>query len=407
MTAAAINGASLAVGNCEGYNGRVQVPHKRRLFVALAAALGGSAVVLATGCTQPESTKLDVEPPPHVRPAVVTLVAPLPQSRHLVLVEPARRARLAPRLGGQLIELPVDEQDSVEIGDVVAKLAAGDSKGGLIAAKASIQRIEESIRDNKSEVATAEALAAKGVESTRAVERLQTSRATLKAQLREAKGQLIRARDAVGASTIEAPFSGTITRIETEVGEYLSPSAGAIVLAQLDPIALEVPLTEREVAMHDEGGISFTVTIRGEVLAARLEWIAQEAYAGTSNFPARLLVDNPDGTLRAGESAEVAVFGPAPEPVTAVPMTAIRWAADVAYVLRLQPSTGEAEGDGPAPNATLQRVEVVVGGDSEARVAVTGSLAEGDRVVTAGPTRLVDGDAVVVVEDPKPSLASR
>ncbi|MEM6996369.1 MAG: efflux RND transporter periplasmic adaptor subunit [Myxococcota bacterium] len=383
-------------------------PHSVAALAAV-VTLGIALPWSVTGCAQPESTKLDTVPPAHVRPASVRMVAPRPHSVHLVLVQPARRTRLAPRLGGLLVDLPKKEQDDVEAGEVLAKLAAGDSKGGLIAAKATIQRIEESIRDNKSELATAKALRAKGVESARAVERLETSRATLKAQLREAKGQLLRARDAVGASTIEAPFAGTISAIETEVGEYLAPSVGAIVLVQLDPIAVEVPLTEREVAMHDRGGLSFAVTIRGETHPAELEWIAREADAGTSNFPARLVVENPEGTLRAGESAEVSVFGPAPAPQTAVPMTAIRWAADDAYVLRLVTDGKSAATDDESvtPNAVVERIAVEVRGDSEELVAVRGELTEGDRVVAAGPTRLVDGDAVVVVEDPKPSLAAR
>lgn len=400
----------------------MRLHEQRRLtgVIATALVLGIGAPLATVACSQPESTKLDVEPTPRVRPATVTLVSPRPRSHHLVLVEPARRTRLAPRLGGLLIALPKKEQDKVKAGDVLAKLAAGDSKGGLIAANASIQRIDESIRDNKNELSTAVALEAKGVESARAVERLQTARATLKAQLREAKGQLLRARDAVGAATIEAPFAGTITGIETEVGEYLSPGAGAIVVAELDPIALEVRLTEREVAMHDSGGITFTVTIRGETHTPRLEWIAHEADVGTSNFRARLLIDNPEGLLRAGESAEVEVFGPSPQPETAVPMTAIRWAADVAYVLRLVPlavsgssdadvtaNTETARGAAEKPDARVERVEVNVGGDSDALVAVQGDLREGDRVVMAGPMRLVDGDAVVVVTDPKPSLAAR
>lgn len=371
----------------------------------------GVALLVATvvGCKQPESTKLDHEPTSRVRSATVQMVAPRPVSRHLVLVEPARRSRLAPRIGGQLIELFKTEQDEVVAGEVLAKLAAQDSRGSLIAAKASIQRIDESIRDNRGELKTARTLAAKGIESARAVERLETTDAGLKAQLREAKGQLMRARDAVGAGTIEAPFDGTITKIETEVGEYLAPSSAAIVLVQLDPLALEVPLTEREVAMHDNGGLEFAVQIRGKRYPARLEWIAREADAGSSTFPARLLVDNHEHALRAGESAEVEVYGPANDAQTAVPMTAIRWAADNAYILVLRdrtPSDAD-ETEHADANATLHRIDVVVGGDSDDLVAVQGAVSEGDRVVSAGPTRLIDGDAVIVVADPEPTVAAR
>lgn len=344
------------------------------------------------GCDRPESTRLDEPPLPHVRVEAIVEVSPRPQSRHLVLLEPARRARLSPRMGGQVIELMVDEQQPVKVGDVLLKLAAQDPRGGLITAKASISRIEEQLRDNERELATARDLVSRGVETTRAVERLETQAATLQAQLREAKGTLVRAKDAVGATTLEAPFSGTVTSVDTELGEYIGPGSVAMVLAQLDPLAAEVPLAESELALHDQGGLGFALVVRGQRLEPTLEWIANEADPGTSTFTARLRIPNPAGTLRAGESAEVEVFGPQREPVLAVPMTAVRWSAGMAYVLRVQ-------GD------VVERVEVTVLDDDEDLVTIAGSVKVGEPVVAAGPISLMPGDPVVVVDAPAETLA--
>lgn len=349
--------------------------------------------ILLYGCDKPESTRLEETPLPHVRVESVVQVSPRPKSRHLVLLEPARRTRISPRMGGQVIDLLVDEQQEVAVGDVLVKLAAQDSKGGLITAKASISRINEQLRDTERELSTARDLVKRGVETTRAVERLETQQATLRAQLREAKGTLVRAKDAVGASTIDAPFSGTVTRVETELGEYIGPGSVALVIAQLDPLAAEVPLSEAELAMNDRGGLGFGLVVRGERIEPELEWIASEADPGTSTFTARLRVPNPEGTLRAGESAEVEVFGPEREPVLAVPMTAVRWAAKTSYVLRL---TG----------TTIERVDVTVLDDSEDLVTIAGPIAVGDRVVAAGPLSLMPGNEVVVVDAPGEALAA-
>lgn len=330
---------------------------------------------------------------PHVRPAVVVEVSPRPKSRHLVLLKPARRARISPRMGGQVVDLLVQEQQAVKVGDLLIKLAAQDSRGGLMTAKASISRLQEQLRDTERELTTARTLVQQGVETTRAVERLETQQATLQAQLREAKGTLLRAKDAVGAGAIEAPFSGTVTSIDTELGEYIGPGGVALVISQLDPLAAEVPLSEAELAMHDRGGLSFGIVIRGERIEPELEWLASESDPGTSTFTARLRVPNPDLRLRAGESAEVEVFGPQREPVTAVPMTAVRWSASTSYVLRLQGST-------------VERVDVTVLDDSDDLVTVSGPIAAGDQVVAAGPVSLVSGDEVVVVDAPAETLAA-
>jgi RND family efflux transporter MFP subunit len=356
---------------------------KRRSFVTMLAI---SPVALG-GCPETESTRLEETPLPHVRVSKVVEVSPRPQSRHLVLLEPARRARLAPRLGGQVVELLVDEQQAVDEGQALAKLASDDPKGALMAAKATIDRVTESIRDNDRELKTARELFAQGAETSRTVERYETTGATLTAQLREAKGQLVRAKDAVGATALTAPFAGTITRIHTELGEYVSPQSVAMELAQLDPLAAEVPLSESEIAMHDRGGLEFAMTLRGQRYETKLEWVATEADAGTSTFAARLLLDNPEARIRAGESATVEVYGPQREPRRAVPMTAVRWSTDVAYVLRLV-------------GTKVERVDVKVLDDSGDLVAIEGDISTEDRVVSGGPISLMSGDEVVVVDEP-------
>lgn len=352
-------------------------------------------MALGNGCSKRESTRLEEKPLAHVRAAAVVEVTPRARSKHLVRLEPARRARLAPRNGAEVTAVEVDDQQQVEAGAVLVRFAGDTPRGGLISARASIARIEESMRDNERELETARGLFAKGIETHRTVERLETDRARLEAQLREARGSLVQARDRVGATAIVAPFRGTITRIDTEVGEYMSPGSVALVLAQLDPLALEVPLTQEEVALHDRGGLVFRVSARDRQVPAELEWIATEADEGTSTFPARLRLDNPNRTLRAGELVDVEVFGPDRAKLPAVPMTAVRWAADESYVLRI------GEGD------TVERVDVRVLEDSGQLVAISGEVRVGDRIVASGPTALLSGDEVEVVEGSPKTLAAR
>lgn len=259
-------------------------------------------------------------------------------------------------------------------------------------ARASIERIDESLRDNARELETARTLLAQGIETSRAVERLETTKATLQAQLREARGQLVRAKDKVGATELLAPFPGTILSVDTEVGEYVGPGQVAVVLAQLDPIALEVPLTQNEVSLHDSGGLSFRVRARGKLHEPKIDWIASEAVSGTNTFLARLELPNPDGVLRAGELVDVEIVGAAQGRVKAVPSTAVRWTADRAYVLVL-------EGD------KVARVDIDVREDVGGQVVIEGGVSLGQKVVSTGPTALLPGDKVQVVDGPAETLA--
>lgn len=361
-------------------------------LLCAACVLGASAVMV--GCDKTESTQLDEKIVPHVRAAKVRLIEPRPRSRHLAPLQAHRRARLSPRTGGQVLVLAADEEQKVKQGATLVRFAAQDSKGGLISAKASISQVQESLSDTKRELEDARDLVSKGAGTTREVERLESQIATLKAQLSNAKGSLVQAKDRVGAATLIAPFSGTITVVDTEVGEFMAPGAVAIVLAELDPIAVDVPLTQAEVETYDrEGGLSFEVEARGKGVEAELEYISSESTDG-STFTARLKLPNPGETLRSGELVDVEVFGAARAKVTAVPFTAVRWAAEQAYVLVV------------ADDNTLTRIDVALVDESEDDVIIEGELAPGTRVVETGPTALRDGDTVKVVAAPGETLAA-
>jgi RND family efflux transporter MFP subunit len=365
----------------------------RRLAVAALAVPLLGAVPL--GCDKAESTRLEEPPLPHVRPARVTLVQPRPESRHLVPLEPMRRARLAPRAGGEVTGLDVDEEQKVQEGQVLVRFAGANPRGGLISANASIARIKENLRDADRELKTARELAAKGVGTTREVERAETNKAALEAQLDEARGMLVQAKDRVGATTIVAPFDGVVTSVDIELGEYVAPGQLSVVIAQLDPIAVEVPLTQDEILQNDRGGLTFRVEARGKILEPELEWLASEADPASATFTARLKIGNTDAKLRAGELVDVEVFGSAQPKVTAVPATAIRWAADQAYVLKIDDTN------------TLARVDVTVADDSEDLVVIDGDVTPFDLVVAAGPIALLPGGKVELVDVPDDTLASR
>ena len=351
-------------------------------------------VLVLGACDKPQSTRLDEAPLPHVRAHEVAWVQPRPQSRHLVPLVAFREARLSPRTGGQVTALHVDEEQRVDKGDELVRFAADDPRGGLMSARASISRLKENLRDTQRQLEDARSLVKAGAGTTREVEALETQQATLQAQLREARGSLVRAKDRVGAATIEAPFAATATRVDTEVGEFIAPGVVAIVLSQLDPIAIEVPLTQEEAELSDAGGLTFSVKARGGDREAALEWISSAADARTATFTARLKMDNPERKLRAGELVDVEVFGAAQDRVMAVPFTAVRWSADQSYVLRI------------AENR-LERVDVRVQDEADDLVVIEGEVNVGDKVVSAGPVSLQPGDEVQIVDGKAEAIASR
>lgn len=365
----------------------------RRWALCLALPLLTPALALsASGCDAKDEGAEQAERVPRVRIAEVVELTPELGSRHLVLLEPWRRAQLSPRYGGQIAELLVEEQNEVAEGDLLVRLVDTDARGSLITAQASRTSAEKRLDDLERQLEDARELLASGAGTRREVERLETEIATTRASVRSAAGQIIQSRDRKSANAITAPFSGVITSLDAQLGEYAAPGAPLMTLSELDPLRLDVPLSQPEMVVHLRQGLRFEALIRGEVVPVEVEWIAREAEAGSNTFPARLRVANADKQLRAGEAVEVRVRGVERDSVLVVPPTAVRWDAGKAYVLRASSS-----GSGEAARETLERVEIRVHEDVGGGVAVSGPLAAGERVVSSGPATLVDGDQAIHV----------
>jgi RND family efflux transporter MFP subunit len=361
-------------------------------FLILFAGLSAVAPALGCGGKQAEAQQQRV---PRVRVATIEQVVPRIESRHLVLLEPWRRAELSPRYGGQIEELLIDEQVEVGQGDLLVRLVDSDASGSLMSAKASRTSSEARLVDLERQLTDARALLQTGAGTRREVERLETEIETTRASIRQASGQVIQSRDRKSGYTITAPFAGVITTVNAELGEYAAPGAPLATLSELDKLAVDVPLSDYEMVVHERTGLEFELRIRGELVPATLEWIAREAELGTNTFPARLRIDNLDKKLRAGEAVEVRVRGERGQPVLTVPPTAVRWDGSQAYILR-----ATATGTGEEAREQLERVDVTVHEDVDGRVAIAGPIAAGQPVVSSGPATLVDGDVAIMVPLP-------
>jgi len=101
----------------------------------------------------------------------------------------------------------------------------------------------------------------------------------------------------------------------------------------------------------------------------------------------RAQIHNPDGALRSGMFARARVVLAVQERAVVVPEEALVPQGGKQYVLKLV--------DGPKGPVT-QRLEAQVGLRMPGKAQILQGLAPGDRVVTAGQSRLMRGDGQVV-----------
>lgn len=360
--------------------------HALRGLVLLSALTSVVGVLSLAGCDRGEEAPVEDDGRAgSVRVAVVSKALAGSGSSHLILLAPEQRAEVSARYGGQIKTIEVVDQQAVEQDDLLIKLVDADSRGSVKTARAAVSGAKEQLADSKRQLERSKTLQGKGVESDRNVEALESSAVVLRSSISQAQGSYVSAKDRLEAAKIKAPFSGVVTRLDAELGEYAAPGAPLLVLSTLDSLVVDVPLTEGEMVENDRGGLTFEVKVRGEVHEHQLLWVSAEADA-TGSFVARLKLDNTDTGLRAGETASVEVNAPVRTDALVIAPTAIRWEGDQAYVFVL--------GDGDV----LQRVDVDVFESVGNGVRVEGAVVEGTRVAAAGPSTLVDGDVVRVVE---------
>jgi len=132
------------------------------------------------------------------------------------------------------------------------------------------------------------------------------------AAVQQAEVALAAARAALDDVEIRAPFAGTVTKVDVEVGETASPGLPVIILAALDQLqALTIDLTELDVARVAVGQpVEVTVdalpdlTLEGHVAEIGLRAVD---YRGDVTYPVTIALDETTPELLWGMTAMVKI----------------------------------------------------------------------------------------------------
>lgn len=392
---------------------------RRRWAVWLAAVLGIggiAAYLLVPG-------RVDVQ--------VTTVLSAYPSQQYTQLtasgyVVAQRRASVASKGTGRLVELRVREGSPVQAGELIGRLDASDVRAALRVAEAAIgqaaaglRQAEANLEQGRAEAANAEveflrqqALRARGFVSPQAVDAAQRRALAARAGVGAGRAAIDSARAAVALAQaqvavqqvnqdntdIRAPFDGVVLVKNANVGDMITPfsaaagTSGAVVtMADMNTLEVEADVSESHVArVRVDMPVEITLDaipdarFRGSV--ARVVPTVDRAKA---TVVTKIRFDRIDARILPEMSAKVNFLSqPATNadqtPVVAVNPRAIAERAGSKVVFRL---LGE----------TVEALPVTLGrklGDAQ---ELTGSpLQPGERLVLAPPERLAAGAQVVV-----------
>ena len=231
------------------------------------------------------------EPLPQVRVRTIEAVA---RERELVLFghsEAERNVELKAETSGRVVIRAVKKGGRVRKGDTIVRLAMDDRLARLAENQAFLEHYR----------IVFEADQKLSKKQFRSKIKLAETRASLEA----AKAALQSIRLDIERTSIRAPFDGVLDDLSVEVGDYVAVGGVVARIVDLDPILIVGEVTERDATRIAAGGSARVVMSYGATFAGKVRYVSKVGSPLTRTFRIEVEVDNPDGAIAEGLTAEL------------------------------------------------------------------------------------------------------
>jgi len=223
---------------------------------------------------------------------------------------------------------------------------------------------------------------------------LDASRANLDNQ----KAQEEKQRALIAKKQIRAPFAGQLGITRINLGQHLNIAEPMVSLQNIENLYVDFNLPQKYI-----GDVSVGQEI--EVLRRQDE---QKPIIGhinssditvdtnTRNFAIEGRIDNSVGSMLPGMFVEISVHTGQASSLLTVPQTSISYNAygTTLFVAREEPVEGK--GSDAKPRLIAEQLFVTTGGKRGDQVSILKGLQEGDRVVTSGQLKLMNGTPLII-----------
>lgn len=207
----------------------------------------------------------------------------------------SKTVSLSAEIDGQIAQVFKEEGDTVEIGDVIAKIEKNDKEARLKEA----QRLVE---QRQIEYRAAKALENKGFNS-----RIKLAESL--ANLESAKAHKKQAEIDLEKTSIISPIDGIISRQDVEVGGYVNTQGGEPLfhIVDLSPIEFVGYVSERNILNINKGAEATITFMNGMQHKGLVNYIAPAADAQTRTFRIIVEADNPENKIIDGLTTRISI----------------------------------------------------------------------------------------------------
>jgi HlyD family secretion protein len=179
--------------------------------------------------------------------------------------------------------------------------------------------------------------------------------------------------NAAAKLTVKSPIDGKVTSLTIERGDEVTANEAVSEVVAVTPLTVVIPVDELDVALLSVGLTAKVEVdaVPGRVFEGTVSKIAHEGKVqqGITNFDVTIEVEAEE--VRLGMSATATISVSSKKAVLSVPVEAVIWEQDQAYVTKIE-------------DGRTVRTRVKVGVQNDLYAEIASGLNEGDEIVVSG-----------------------
>jgi len=311
---------------------------------------------------------------------------------------PVRASLVASEVEGLVSEQRIHEGDAVRRGQVLVRLRTTALEQQLAAARAARDETDARLTRATSDFDRLASLLERAAISQREYDQAAADRDAFVQGVARLDAEVAQLEDVLERTAVRAPFSGRVSAVHVEVGEWVAQGEEVISLVDLSEVEVSVQIAERYISAVQPG---FPVDVRLDALPGRdyagtVKAIVPQAVPEARTFPVLIRVPNADLAIKGGMAARVSAQLGDPEPALLVSKDAIVRRGDQVLVFRVMAMGPPTEPRGVGTRGMIEQVSVDIGPARGEWQVVYGAVAGGDLVVVRGNERVFPGQPVQV-----------
>lgn len=311
-------------------------------------------------------------------------------------VQPMAAVALKSRIDSQVVSISVEEGALVKVGDLLVTLDDRTLKAQLAQIEAQVAKDDAQIAQAERDVIRFEELLDRKIGTQVQKDTAVTALKALKAQRAADEAQALNIRTQLGYTELRAPIAGRIGSIAAKPGAIVR-AADTLAIAtinQVDPIyvAIAMPqamLPDLKTSMA-KGAVAVEALAGATKASGVISFIENGVDVATGTVMVKARMHNPAETLWPGAFVRATITLSDDPAALTVPLVAVQTGQNGAYVFIADPA------------GTARQVGVTVARTLGDEVVIAAGVKAGDKVITSGQLRLVNGTPIQI-QDPAKS----